>query len=97
VRELLDVGTNVNEPIHTTSTGCKALQTTSLIQSVYTNQHVAFELLLEYNADPSLADVTKFTPLMCAAKYGRLSMLQTLLKLDPTIDGVDRLDQTAFH
>jgi ankyrin repeat protein len=66
MRELLDGGTPVDKMIDTKYTDGTPLRSTALIQAVYKNQQDAFELLLEYDADPNRASSTGYTPVMCA-------------------------------
>eukprot|EP01046_Picozoa_sp_COSAG06_P026679 COSAG06_NODE_2308_length_7109_cov_7.230385_4_plen_697_part_00 len=65
------------------------VKTTALIQAVAYEQYAAVELLLEHKANPNLPNLHSanpnlssslgVTPLMAAAKFGHLHILQTLL------------------
>lgn len=56
------------------------MQTTALILAVQHNQKEAVDLMLKYRADPARVASSGFTPLMCAAVRGSLSIMRKLLK-----------------
>jgi ankyrin repeat protein len=101
LRELLDGGgaSVVDARTEVMDATGEKYETTTLIQAVRYGQHAAVELLLERKANPNLPHTLGSTPLMTAAQFGRLPILQMLLdRQDIVINAVDpRNGGTAFH